>query len=152
MIKYILDTDIISYLWDTNSKYHLQIVNKLNSLNNDDIVAISIISIYELTYGVANFTNDKLKNTFENALNTIKQDKDISIYTLSINSADYFSELKYTYKNVIGINAKSAKKNDLDFMIASISNDNNSVLVSNDKIFKSISEMNYKFKYENWLQ
>ena len=151
MTTYILDTDIISYLWDTQSPYHNKIINKLHTLGDDDIVAISIISMYELTYWMSSFNDVALKTIFEDALNAIKNDKDIDIYSLDIKSADYFSELKLQYKEQVGINSKSAKKNDLDFMIASIAISNESVLVSNDKIFQVISNINYKLKYENWL-
>lgn len=152
MTKYILDTDIISYLWDKNSPYHNKIIDKLNTLNDEDIVGISIISIYELTYGMNSFNDIKLKTIFKNALNSIKNDKDIIIYSLDIKSADYFSELKLQYKEQVGINSKSAKKNDLDFMIASIAVSQDSVLVSNDKIFQVSSNINYKLKYENWIK
>ncbi len=110
MTTYILDTDIISYLWDTQSLYHNKIIDKLNTLEDEDIVAISIISIYELTYGMNSFSDIKLKTIFENALNSIKNDRDIHIYSLDIESADFFSELKLQYKEQIGINSKSAKK------------------------------------------
>ncbi len=55
MTTYILDTDIISYLWDTKSPHHQKIVDRLNSLKDDDIVGLSILSIYELTYGMKIF-------------------------------------------------------------------------------------------------
>lgn len=152
MAAYILDTNIISYLWDAKSPYHNKIVDKLNSLQDDDIVAISIISIYELTYGMDSFKNIELKSIFENALTAIKNDQDIYIYSLDIESADYFSEVKLNYKNQTGISGRNAKKNDLDFMIASISMKQNAVLVSNDKIFETILKLNSHLKYENWLE
>ena len=150
MTTYILDTDIISYLWDRKSPYHQKIVNKLNSLNDDDIVGLSIISIYELTYGMDSFKDENLKATFQNALTMIKRDDDIFIYSLDVASADFFSEIKELYKSSTGINSKSAKKNDLDFMIASISMSQKATLVSNDKLFETLS--NYtNLKYENWI-
>jgi len=38
MNKYILDTDIVSYLWDKKSIHHSQVVEYLNNLNDDDVV------------------------------------------------------------------------------------------------------------------
>jgi len=150
MTTYILDTDIISYLWDRNSPYHQKIVNKLNSLDDNDIVGLSIVSIYELTYGMNSFKDEDLKSTFQNALTLIKEDNDIFIYSLDVASADFFSEIKELYKSRTGINNKSAKKNDLDFMIASISMSQKATLVSNDKLFETLS--NYiNLKYENWV-
>jgi predicted nucleic acid-binding protein len=149
MITYVLDTDIISYLWDVNSPYHQRIVDKLNSLNDDDIVGLSIVSIYELTYGVNSFKDENLKSTFQNALTMIKKDKDIFIYSLDVKSADFFSEIKQLYKSNTGISSKSAKKNDLDFMIASVVMSQKAILVSNDKLFETLSN-HTNLKYENW--
>jgi len=151
MATYILDTNIISYLWDSKSIFHDQIKNKLYSLNNDDIVATTIISIYELTYGIDSFKNDKLKKYFLNAIESIKNDKDISIYPLDLESASYFSNVKNIYKKDTGIIDKSIKKNDLDFMIASIALSQNAILVSNDKLFKVLAE-NTDLQYENWIE
>ena len=148
---YILDTDIISYLWDTKSPYHQKIVERLNHLNDDDIVGLSIVSIYELTYGMKSFKNEELKASFDKALSIIKEDKDISIYSLDIASADFFSELKQLYKSHTDISGKNAKKNDLDFMIASIAMSQNAILVSNDKLFEALSKLNTNLKYENWI-
>jgi len=150
MTIYILDTDIISYLWDIKSPHHQKIVDKLNTLKDDDIVGLSIVSIYELTYGMNSFKNENLKSIFQNALTTIKRDKDIFIYSLDIDSADFFSEIKEIYKSSTGINSKSAKKNDLDFMIASISMSQKAILVSNDKLFEVLSN-HTNLKYENWV-
>lgn len=150
MTTYILDTDIISYLWDVKSPYHQKIVDKLNTLNDDDIVGLSIVSIYELTYGMNSFKDKNLKSTFQNALATIKGDKDIFIYSLDVDSADFFSEIKQLYKYSTGINSKIAKKNDLDFMIASVSMSQKAILVSNDKLFETLSN-HTNLKYENWV-
>jgi len=41
---YLLDTNIISYLTDSNSSHKDKIKNKLLSLSEDDIVSVSIKS------------------------------------------------------------------------------------------------------------
>ena len=152
MNKYIIDTDIISYLWDRESKYHSQVVEHLNRLNDDDIVGISAMSIYELTYGMDSFKDEKLKMIFKNALESLKQDSDVNIFPLDANGASFFSQLKLLYKNATGITANDAKKNDLDLVIASIAMGQKAVLVSNDGIFERLAELEPKFKHENWLK
>jgi len=152
MNKYILDTDIISYLWDEKSLHHSKIVEQLNHLNDDDIVGISVVSIYELTYGMDSFKDEKLKAIFKNALETLKNDKDTNIFSLDANGATFFSQLKVKYKNATGIKAKEAKKNDLDLVIASIAMSQEAILISNDGIFERLTELAPKFKYKNWLK
>ena len=58
MSTYILDTDIISYLWDSESTNHKKIIEKISSLKDNDNIGISIIAIYEISYGVRSFEDD----------------------------------------------------------------------------------------------
>ena len=152
MNKYILDTDIVSYLWDKKSVHHAQVVEHLSGLEDDDVVGISVISIYELTYGIDSFKDEKLKAVFKNALESLKSDKDTNIFPLDANGATYFSQLKLQYKKSTGITTKDAKKNDLDLVIASIVMSQEAILISNDGIFKKLAELEPKFKYESWLK
>ena len=62
MNKYILDTDIVSYLWDEKSVHHQKVVEQLNRLDDEDIVGISVVSIYELTYGMDSFKQEYNSN------------------------------------------------------------------------------------------
>jgi predicted nucleic acid-binding protein len=110
MNKYILDTDIVSYLWDEKSVHHRKVVEHLNSLDDEDIVGISVVSIYELTYGMDSFQNEELKAIFKNALEFLQNDQDANIFSLDTNGATFFSQLKLKYKNATGIKSKEAKK------------------------------------------
>ncbi len=120
MAKYILDTDVISYLWDKTSRYHDKVVGKLNSLDDGDMVMISIISIYELRYGTESFKDKNLKAIFEQAVESLVCDQDIEIASLNVKGAEHFSQLKIKYRLSTGITSNSAKKNDMDLLIASI--------------------------------
>ena len=46
---YLLDTNIISYLTDPQSPYRAKVKERLFSLSEDDSVAVSILTLYELT-------------------------------------------------------------------------------------------------------
>lgn len=80
---YLLDTNIISYLADPNSPYKDKIKNKLLALSENDVVSVSIITLYELSYGLNTFegTNEN-KSIFENGLKFIREYLDI--YPLDI--------------------------------------------------------------------
>jgi len=152
MNKYILDTDIVSYLWDEKSVHNSKVVKQLNNLNDDDIVGISVVSIYELTYGMDSFKDEKLKAIFKNALEFLQSDQDANIFSLDANGATFFSQLKLKYKNTTGIKSKEAKKNDLDLVIASIVMSQDAILISNDRIFSKLVKLEVNFKYEDWLK
>jgi len=68
---YLLDTNIISYLTDPNSPHKDKIKNKLLSLSEDDIVSVSIITLYELSYGLSTITDSKNKAIFESGIEFI---------------------------------------------------------------------------------
>jgi len=151
MNRYILDTDMVSYLWDKKSLHHQKVIEHLSHLEDEDIVGISVVSIYELTYGMDSFKDEKLKAIFKNALEFLQNDQDTNIFSLDANGATFFSQLKLKYKSATGIKAKEAKKNDLDLVIASIAMGQDAILISNDRIFERLSKIEPKFKWENWL-
>jgi len=65
---------------------------------------------------------------------------------------ELYADLKVLYKKHTGINKKSMKKNNLDILIASTAIAENATLISYDGIFKKLSEIEPKFKWENWLK
>ena len=147
---YLLDTNIISYLTDHNSPHRSKIKNKFLSLSKNDNVCVSIITLYELSYGLHTYNNTKeSKNIFENGIKFIKDYLDI--YPLGVEEVDIFGKLKANYKQSTGITQKANKKNDLDFLIMATAINHDVVLVSNDKIFEDIAELNSNLKIENWL-
>jgi predicted nucleic acid-binding protein len=146
---YLLDTNIISYLTDPNSPHRETIKNKLFSLYESDNVAVSIITLYELSYGLATFTNKQDRKLFENGIKFIKEY--LNIFPLSVEEIDIFGEIKAKYKQKTGINTKALKKNDLDFLIASTAISQGVILVSNDGIFQNIVELGFQLYYEKWI-
>lgn len=148
---YLLDTNIISYLADPNSPYKDKIKNKLLSLSENDVVSVSIITLYELSYGLNTFEGtSENKSIFENGIKFIREYLDI--YPLNIEEVDIFGTLKAKYKETTGIAKTAIKKNDLDFLILATAINHNAILVSNDAIFKKIKETAPSVKYENWTK
>ncbi len=139
MNRYILDTNILSYLIDTKSPFHNSVKEFLNSLNDNIELCTTVITLMELNYALKLIEDNTLKNSFKRAIDKIENS--LLIYTITTDTAKIFSELKYSYKSVTGINYKSAKKNDLDLIIAAIAIEYNALLVSNDKIFKHIANI-----------
>ncbi|MGA1824528.1 MAG: type II toxin-antitoxin system VapC family toxin [bacterium] len=149
MKKYILDSDIISYLADKKSPYHESVAQKIASLNDDDILAVSILILYEYEYGISNADPEivaKLENTKVKVLSRLK------VIPLSLDGAKIFGQIKKAYKDKMGTLEKKIEKNNIDFMIASSAVSQNAILVSNDKIVSIIKEIYHKFNFENWAQ
>jgi len=146
---YLLDTNIISYLTNPNSPHRESIKNKLFSLSEDDTVAVSIITLYELSYGLATLKNSNNKGLFESGITFIKEYLDI--FPLHVDEIDIFGEIKAKYRQQTGINTKALKKNDLDFLIAATAISQDVILVSNDGIFKDIAEFGFELCCESWV-
>ncbi len=147
-MNYILDTNIISTLV---IEPRSGLINaRLNTLSNDDILSISVLTLYEETYGIKNTKDKQRQKRFQTNIDFIK--KYFNIIPLGLKEAEIYAELKVAYKNYTGINQKTMKKNDIDLLIASSAIANNSILVSNDKIFELLSTLDTRLYYENWLK
>ncbi len=152
MKHYLLDTNIISYLIDPNCIYRDKIKSYLLRLNNNDRLSVSIITLYELSYGFHSFNSNDEKEIemFRKGIDFLKSYFDI--IPLNINEIDIFGRLKSEYKNTTGINTKSNKKNDLDFLICATAINHNATLISNDDIFIKLSNIEKNLKCENWVK
>ena len=154
---YLLDTNIISYLTDPQSPHRTKVKEKLFSLSEDDSVAVSILTLYELAYGLATFKESKKdddsktddKKLFQQGIEFVKEYLDI--FPLSVEEIDIFGEIKAKYKKQTGINTKALKKNDIDFLIASTAISQGAILVSNDGVFGDIVDYEVGLEFEVWV-
>ena len=53
MAKYLLDTDTIEYLADTESPHHRNCLERLAALTDDNELCVSVLALYELEYSIA---------------------------------------------------------------------------------------------------
>ncbi|CAA6805289.1 MAG: Unknown protein [uncultured Sulfurovum sp.] len=151
---YLLDTNIISYLTDSKSPHRNSVKEKLFSLAEEDKVSVSIVTLYELAYGLATFEKTKKDDNrdeklFESGIEFIKEY--LEVFPLSVEEIDIFGKLKVKYKQETGINTKALKKNDLDFLIASTAISQGAILVSNDGIFSDIVEYGLGLEFQEWV-
>lgn len=149
MTKYLLDTNIVSYLHSTDTKYHINVTNRLSTLIDSDKVYISILSLYELEFGISTAKTEKTRSILKNIKEMICHH--FLILPLSKKGAHAFGELKRAYSQATGINKKIAKRNDVDFMLAGTAIIEQAVIVSNDSIFESLSAIYPDLKFENWV-
>jgi len=148
MSNYILDTNIISYLIDNNSNFHLDTINFIKSLNNSDEISISIITLIELEYALVSIDEIALKEKFKLKIEKLKNE--LNIYNINLEVPKIYASLKNKYKQSVGINSKNLKKDDMDILIASIAIANSAILVSSDKIFEKLSQIS-NLKHINFL-
>jgi len=149
MKKYLLDTNIISYLENPNKDEYWKVIDNLASLWNDDIVHISMLSIFEYQSSIELVKDDTLKKILTDKKNELL--KIFQIENLKLNQEIIFWELQKWYLDKTWSNTKSAKKHTVDLMLASQCISEDIILVSNDNIFKIIAEFRDDFKHQNWI-
>lgn len=145
MAKFLLDTNILSYLEDPASLFHKSVKEEIFALDDEDSLYISILSVYELQYGFSK-ADGKLQKSINKSLQTAIG---LPIIPLSLEGATVFGELKNKYK---ASSRKDLERHNSDFMIASSAIAEGAILVSNDKIFEGIKKLRKGFKLENWAE
>jgi len=150
MKKYILDTNIASLLGSQETEENQKIYEKFYQLEDDDVVMVSIITLYEAYYGLKHSQDKKQQREIEQNIEFLQ--KYFEIIPLDLREMELFAELKVLYKKSTGINKKAMKKNDLDILIASTAMAENATLISDDGIFEKLSQIEPNFKWENWLK
>jgi len=146
-MKYLFDTNILSDLYDQQSKHRSRITKAFQQIIDDEIY-VSVLSLFELEYGYANAPEDK-KKIQRNVIDSIKNI--FSILPITEEHATNFGEIKKAIKDLRGISNENIKKHNLDFILASVAITEGCILVSSDQIYKDISRFQSDFKYENWI-
>ena len=133
---YLLDTNILSYLFQGNQK----VASRLETIQQQNLATCSLV-VAELFYGAKNAPTKnrqaELQDFYEGLI------YDLKIFDFDTQSAIIFAELKQ-------LRIKTGKIiGDFDLMIASICLNNNLILVTNNsKDFESIP----KLQVENWTK
>lgn len=147
MTKFLLDTNILSYLEDQTSPYHNAVIGKVSSIAEESEILVSILSFYELQYSFS-CADDELRENILKSIATIQEV--FTIIPLCFKGAEAYGKLKKKYKDKIEISKKNLERHNADFMIASTAISENAVLVSNDNIFTHINSFHKNFQLENW--
>lgn len=118
-------------------------------LDDDDEVIVSILSLYEFAYGVS-WGPEEDQDYLIRSIASIE--KNFSIANLTRTGAKVFGDLKSIYRKNTSIPAKALKRNDMDFLIASVAIDLEAVLVSHDHVFLTLKELYPPLQLEDWTK
>ncbi len=148
MKRYLLDTNIVSIL-QSKSTDATKILTKLQSLDSSDEIAISIIVLYELVYGIEDIADKNEQLKAKRGLEFVREY--LSIIPLDTKEVEIFSSLKVKFKAHTGISQNAIKRHNLDLLIASTAIAIDATLVSHDKIYYTLSEIEPLLKHEDWI-
>jgi len=148
MKRYLLDTNIISYLKDPYSDHYDIVGRHLLNLADDAEVCVSILTLFELEFGFSLAGTEEVKQFMRETLQLIETH--FTILPITRQGAKLFGELKVNYIRKYGIKTKTAKRDDIDLILASTAITEDDVMVSNDSVFSKLQIINPDLKYENW--
>lgn len=135
----MLDTDITSYLMKKNHPHHHTLMQRLFK-EEEGTIAISVMTVSEISEGIENITDEKRKSLLLNALEYILS----SLVILEFNdeAAWLYGKIRNKLRKIgqdIGV---------MDTLIAAHAASQNLVLVTNNsKHFERVSEL----KVEHWV-
>ncbi|MBF0551307.1 MAG: type II toxin-antitoxin system VapC family toxin [Deltaproteobacteria bacterium] len=160
MKKYILDSNIVSYLYDPKSPFCQAVQKKVETVSDRDEITTSILTVYEHRYGIAKADNLDDADLVAKVIRTYDMMIDsFSLIPLSVKAAEEFGKLKNEYRKKIeqtGIKKKELKNklrgDTVDLILAASAIAEGAILVSNDKIFEEIREMRPNFLMEDWTK
>ena len=145
MRTYLLDTNIISYLADPASAFHQQVADAVRSLPDESLLTISLLTLYELSYGY-------VRDPGHSRLLAIIREEGIGVLAPSEPGAEVFARLKNAYRLHTGARERELVRHNIDFILASTAITEGAALVSNDAIFKTLSELEPRLEVENWAE
>ena len=149
-MNYLFDTDTINFFYDDQKSPYFELVrNWVRGLSDNYILQVSILTIFELEYSLANAPIEK-QEKIENTIHALK--KSFEIVPLDESSAMVYGKLKSSYRKSSGKKAKDMVKHNIDLMIASTAIAENATLISADQLYPKLSRINPALYFENWTE
>jgi len=151
--KFLFDTNALSsFTRESNDGYHA-ISSKVASLDDSDELYASILSLYEMEYGIRHAKNQKIIKEMRLAIQFVKDE--FQIVPLTDSGAKIFADIKEQYREKKSIGKKALIKHNVDLMIAATAIEIGAVLITNDtkdEIPTIIKVCRSDFEWEDWTK
>ena len=147
MAKYLLDTDTIEFLGDTESPHHQACIERLEALTEEDELCVSVLSFYELEYGIAGAPTNLRPRL------AIAKQKLLDFYTLlpiTEQGSVVYGRIKHLFKQFSGTKPRTMKTYTVDMIVASTALEQQAILVSSDGLYQRLQDIEPTLKRENW--
>lgn len=146
-MSYLLDTNTVSDLYETQSPAHPHIARRLAEMLGSAPAFVSILTLYELEFGYANAPAE-LKPTIRQRIEYVQTD--FTILDLSPGAARTFGILKKKLREARKLTEKGSRYHNIDLMIAATAMEESCTLVSSDSIYRDLQPLAPAFHYEAW--
>ena len=151
--KFLFDTNALSSLTIEGNDGHEKILSKMSELNDNDKLFTSILSIYEMEYGMRHAKDESLIQQMKLAIESVKNE--FQIVPLTEIGAKIFADIKEQYRDQKNIGKKALIKHNIDLMIAATAIEIGAVLITNDTkdlIPTIIKTFHSDFDWEDWTK
>ena len=148
-MRYLLDSDILSDFYESSSAGHQILAARFSALKESDMVAVSILTLYEFEYGYTKAPEDKKP---EIRRRTESAERDFEIVALSTQAARIYGKLKGALVDARGLDKKRSRLHNIDIMIAASAIHEQWTLVSSDAIYNELQRLDATLVVENWLK
>ena len=148
MARFILDSDILSYLDDSSSPFHSMCLDRFSQCAEEEL-CISIMTVLEIDYRLAGCDKAQLP-----ALQEFRKDivNTFRLLPLSLSLSRRFGNLKAAFKFFSKAKSNTMKGHTVDIILAATALEYDAVMVSNDRIFLLLKEVEPALKIENWAR
>lgn len=146
-MKYLFDSDTLSVFYESTSPRHGEVIRRVSSLEESDVVSISILALYEFEYGCANAPDHKreiYRQRIENARMRF------SVIPLSLEAAQVFGRLKKNLIDSRKLSKRGSKYHNIDLMTAATAISESCILVSEDSLYGDLQKLGSGLKLEIW--
>jgi predicted nucleic acid-binding protein len=140
MARYVLDTNVLSYLADTDSSFHAATHDRLAALADEDEVALSVLSLFELHHWFAYRPSDR--RLVEELI------QDFTVLPLPEGGAERFGRLMRALRG--GLPRRQVQRHALDGMIAVTALEHGAVVVSSDALFARLAVLEPDLRVISW--
>jgi predicted nucleic acid-binding protein len=146
MTRYLLDSNILGYLENADSPFHDNCISAFTQRIGEDF-CLSILTIYEMDYSIAAASETlapRLNETKNKALESF------TILPLTLTGSEYYGKLKTSFKTSSQSKPKAMKVHTVDIILATTALEHDAVMVSNDRIFSDLRDVEPGLTLENW--
>ncbi len=148
MSRYLLDTNVLTELEDRRKPGFALAAARLAGLRDSDEVVVSVLSAYEYCHGISKAPEDLRESLL---VSWRAFEKRFPLIGLTSAGAIFYGELKSRYQAHTGASNRQMKMATVDFIIASSALEHDAILVSDDRIFRTIQRFHPTLRVENWL-
>ncbi len=147
-MKYLLDSDTLSELYETTAPGHQTISRRFSDLQGSTVLVVSIVALYELEYAYANAPPEMkplLRQRIEAAQSSFE------VLALTPAAATLFGKLKVDLRMARGLSERGSRVHNIDLMVAATAVTENCTLVSGDSLYVELQRLQPLLRVENWF-